>query len=167
MVGTGGAALAAFAALSARLFVWPRQNRPARADAIVVLGGAGDRRPVGAALARAGYAPTLVLSVGDAASDAHVVAPIPGVETMEFRPDPASTQGEAEALAGLAASHGWQRIIVVTGRTQVTRARLRIRRCYRGELLIVPAPEPADRLPYDVVYEWGALLKALVFQRGC
>ena len=56
------ALLALFLVLTAVLFVWPATNAPRRSDAIVVLGGSGPRIQKGLALARAGYAPYLVIS---------------------------------------------------------------------------------------------------------
>jgi hypothetical protein len=32
---------------------------------------------------------------------------------------------------------------------------------------MVPVSDPLSHLPYDVVYEWGALAKALIVQRSC
>jgi hypothetical protein len=32
---------------------------------------------------------------------------------------------------------------------------------------MVPVSDPSSHLPYDVVYEWGALAKALIVQRSC
>ena len=63
---------------------------------------------------------------------------------------------------------GWRRIIVVAQTTQATRARLRISRCYPGQVLEVAiAPQGIGEWLYQLAYEWGALFKALVLQRGC
>ena len=59
------ALVALFLVLTAVLFVWPATNAPRRSDAIVVLGGSGPRIQKGLALARAGYAPYLVISDPD------------------------------------------------------------------------------------------------------
>ena len=32
---------------------------------------------------------------------------------------------------------------------------------------MVPVNDPPSHLPYDIVYEWGALAKALVLDRAC
>ena len=159
--------LGVFLAGSARLFVWPRRDPPAPADAIVVLGGGGRRRPVGYELARRGLAKTLVVSTSDTSKDLRGLPALPGVEVVKFRPLPFSTQGEAEYIAAQARSRGWKRILVVSGRSQITRARLRIGRCYSGELGLLSAPVQVQWLPYDIAYEWAALAKALVLQRGC
>jgi len=155
----------AFVALTARLFVWPDVNQPARADAIVVLGGGGQRIPEGIALARAGYAPLLVLSVNRAQSC------VPSTRTyrsMCFVPDPATTRGEAEEIGTLARSDHLHRVIVVASTPQATRARLRIGRCYSGQLLVVGvSPGNIFSWAYDIAYEWGALAKALVAQTSC
>ncbi len=151
--------------LSATLFVWPTTNAPLRSDAIVVLGGSGPRLQKGMALARAGYAPYLVLSAGD-----HTACPPPphGVQVICFVPHPDTTQGEARAVTKLAHDHDWRQIIVVPGTPQTTRARIRFDRCYHGTLLFVPV-SPGGRRSWihNIIYEWGALAKALTLQRGC
>jgi uncharacterized SAM-binding protein YcdF (DUF218 family) len=70
-------------------------------------------------------------------------------------------------VARLAAKRHWHRIIVVSERSQATRARMLFRRCTSVQLEMVPVTDPRTRLPYDVVYEWGALLKALTVARSC
>lgn len=156
-----------FLAGSARLFVWPHQDPPSPADAVVVLGGGGRRRPVGYELARRGLAKTLLVSTSDTSKELRGLPALPGVEVVKFRPVPFSTQGEARYLADQARARGWTHVIVVAGRSQVTRARLRIGRCYPGPLAMVGSPVQIQWLAYDVAYEWAALAKALVLQRGC
>ena len=125
-----------FLVLTAVLFIFPSTNGPRRSNAIVVLGGSGPRLPKGMALARAGYAPYLVLS-----DPAHSLCPAAphGVTVICFAPNPPTTQGEARAAAKLAREHGWRQIIVVSGTPQTTRARIRFKRCYHGTLLFDPA----------------------------
>ena len=50
---------------------------------------------------------------------------------------------------------------------QDTRARLRVGRCFAGPVYVVTTPIGLTSWPYEIAYEWGALVKALVFQRGC
>jgi len=160
------ALVALFLVLTAVLFVWPATNAPRRSDAIVVLGGSGPRIQKGLALARAGYAPYLVLSGGF--DRAHCPAPPPGVKVICFVPHPGTTQGEARAVAKLARANKWPQIIVVSGIPQTTRARIRFDRCYHGILLFDPAsPGGLGEWIHNVIYEWGALAKAETLQRGC
>lgn len=149
--------------LSAILFVWPRTDAPQKADAIVVLGGGGGgiRLTKGLKLASDGYAPTLLISTPDHSRCRYSV---PGVSVICFHPSPQTTQGEARDVAKLASEHHWSQIIVVSGRAQTTRARLRFDRCYHGTALFDPAGSVNVQ---DVVYEWGALAKALINQRDC
>jgi uncharacterized SAM-binding protein YcdF (DUF218 family) len=93
--------------------------------------------------------------------------PAPKVQLICFRADPLNTRGEAEYVAALAARRHWRRIIVVSERTQATRARMLFKRCTPVQLEMVPVADPRNHLPFDVVYEWGALLKALVVVRSC
>lgn len=154
-----------FVVLTAVLFVWPATNAPRRVDAIVVLGGSGARLPKGLELARAGYAPVLVVSDHE---EAPCPAGGPRVQVICFNPAPATTQGEARDVTRLAAAHHWDQLLVVAGTPQTTRARIRFDRCYRGTLLIDPvSPVGVEQWLYNVAYEWGALVKAFTIQRGC
>lgn len=153
---------------TARLFLWSPIDQPVRADAVVALGGdPGQLRAKKAlALAEAGYAPVAVISLGGD-PPAPCPRPVSGVRTICFRADPLDTRGEAEFVGRLVAARHWDRIIVVSERSQATRARLLFRRCTDAELVMVPVNDPPSHLPYDIVYEWGALAKALVLDRAC
>jgi hypothetical protein len=90
-----------------------------------------------------------------------------GVHVICFHPRPKTTQGESEYVGRLAASYRWRSIVLVTTRPQDTRARLRMGRCFNGDIHVVTAPLPKREWPLAILYEWGALVKALVLQRGC
>lgn len=158
-----------FVGLTLKFFVYPDLNTPARSDAIVVLGGNGAGPfDEGVALARDGYAPTIVFSLVPAYSCEPSVVHLPRERILCFRANPLTTQGEARAIEHLAATHDWHRIIVVMPTTQATRARLRIGRCYPGQVLEVGVTPPGFwAWVRGIVYEWGALGKALVLQPTC
>ncbi|WP_026874863.1 YdcF family protein [Jiangella gansuensis] len=152
-------------AVEARLFVFPPTDTPTRADAIVVFAGPGERTAYGWDLARAGLAPAVVVSI----HDPRRCEPLDdSPEEICVVPSPPTTRGEARMLADLARERGWDHVVVVTAASQSRRARLRIERCYDGELEMVAVREdgPFQQL-YRVVYENGALLKALLVERGC
>jgi uncharacterized SAM-binding protein YcdF (DUF218 family) len=155
-----------FLILTARLFVWPATDFPSRVDAIVALGGDPGRGRMNSAvqLAKAGYAPIVVISLG---GDPKVRCPRTpeGLQVICFRPNPVNTRGEAEFVGKLAAQRHWHRIIVIPDRTQTTRARLLFKRCTPISLEMVPVQE--SQLYVGVAYEWGALIKALIFNRSC
>jgi uncharacterized SAM-binding protein YcdF (DUF218 family) len=141
---------------------------PARVDAIVVLGGSDDRLGLGMQLAREGRAPYLVLSMG-------LPWLPPGICTQHvgpamvicFRPDPDTTQGEAEGASRIAKQHGWRSIVVVTTQDQVWRAHLRFQRCYSGQIYGVSVPIAWSQWPSAIAYQWAGTIRAEISQRGC
>jgi hypothetical protein len=155
-------------AATARLFIWSPIDAPTRVNAVVALGGdPGQRRAHYAiALVKAGFAPVAVISLGGHPA---VPCPRPGgrVRVICFRADPLDTRGEAQYVAALARRRHWDQLIVVSERSQATRARLLFERCTSAHLHLVPVNDPLSHLPYDVVYEWAALTKALVLERAC
>ena len=84
-----------------------------------------------------------------------------------FNPDPAHTSGEAEFVGRLARKYRWQSVALVTITPQDSRARLRVERCFAGPVYVMTAPLSLSAWPYQIAYEWGALVKALIFQRSC
>jgi uncharacterized SAM-binding protein YcdF (DUF218 family) len=169
LAAAGVLLLAGLAVTTARLFVWPEQGMPAHVDAIVMLDGPGDRLRTTLTLAWAHRAPVVVISRGSPYwGHGSVCAPqIPRVRVICFHPDPATTRGEAEFTGRLAQRYHWHSIALVTITPQDTRARLRVGRCFPGSIYVVTAPLAAQAWPYEIAYEWGATVKALVLQRSC
>lgn len=166
LAGVGGLVAAMVVAVSAVTFVWPSTQSPGRADAIVVLNGGGPRLETGLELASAGVAPVLVVS--KAPGPLGCPQPVRHVRVLCFSPHPATTEGEARYVGALARARRWHRIVVVVTTPQVSRARLRVERCYPGTVAMVGvSPGGLGAWLYDVAYEWGAMFKALVLQRGC
>jgi uncharacterized SAM-binding protein YcdF (DUF218 family) len=153
--------------VTARVLVWPAQGMPARVSAIVLLAGPGDRLPVALALAREHRAPVLVVSQGWQGYGGPCPAPVAGVKLICFEPDPGTTRGEAEALGKLAKQFRWSSVVLVTTRTQDSRARIIAERCFAGSTYVVTAPLPLSSWPYQIAYGWGALFKALFVDRTC
>ena len=161
------ALVVAFLLVTARLFVWPAEGMPAGVSAIVMLAGPGDRLPVALQLAREHRAPMLVVSQGWQGYGGPCPPAVPGVQLICFDPDPGNTRGEAEFAGQLAKRYHWRSVVLVTTRAQDTRARIIMQRCFGGSLYVVTASLPVSSWPYQIAYGWGALLKALVWQRGC
>ena len=162
-----------FCVMTALLFVYPDVNAPERSDAIVVLGGHGvPAFDKGVVLARQGYASNLVLSLQDWQScgpyQELLAVHLPKVHVSCFKANPQTTQGEARSIEQLASRLHWSRIIVVLPTTQASRARLRIGRCYSGQLLEVGyPPQGVGEWLAQFAYEWGAMFKAVVLQPSC
>ncbi len=159
----------ALAGLTARLFVWPATGMPAHVDAIVVLDGPGHRLPTALRLARAHRASYLVISQGTPASRDNTPCPraIPRVRVICFHPSPPTTRGEVEYAGRLAARYHWHSVVVVAMAPQETPARIRLSRCFSGRAYAVTSPLGLRSWPYQVGYEWGATINALLLQRAC
>lgn len=157
-----------FCFISAQLFVFPATGAPARVDAIVVLGGSGDRVDLGMQLAREGRASYLVLSLGlpwvpPGICQEHVG----NAKVICFHPDPDTTQGEARGASQLAKEYHWTSMVLVTTQDQVWRARLRFERCYSGKIYSIASSIPWYLWPYAIAYQWVGTIKAETLQRGC
>ena len=148
-------------------------SAPPHADAIVVLSGGRERLPPALALVRRGVARTLAISsvsrtrhwpLGHRLCAARRYA---GATVLCFDAEPYSTRGEARAVARLALERHWSRVVVVTSRFHVTRARMIFRRCYHGGLWMVGVSRTWWKLPVEWVDETGKLLYQLTVQRTC
>jgi hypothetical protein len=162
-----GAAIGGLVVVSAALFVWPPTNRPQHVDAILSLNGRDERSRESTAISMAehGYASVLLFSQGN-----YRTTPCPTVHRVTvvcFEPVPARTVGEVEWASRYARRHGLHSLMVVATRPQTLRARLLMDRCFAGRVVVVSASVPVLQLPYDVIYQWGALGKALTVDRSC
>jgi uncharacterized SAM-binding protein YcdF (DUF218 family) len=147
------------------------------ADAIVVLGGEHDgREDYGLDLARQGWAPTVVLSNPYAANDAvmqRVCKLDSDIEVICIRPSLLTTRGEAAAVRGLANQRAWHKVIVVSWRYHLPRARLVFRQCFSNQpdatvMRAVPRQYQFSLLHWESVYiyQFAGYAKAL-FQGDC
>jgi hypothetical protein len=158
----------AFLVASAVLFVWPASDQPRRVDAILSLNGENEvaREAKAVALAKHGYAPLLLFSQGGNVADTGCPK-VPGVSVVCFVPNPPHTFGEIKWAANYARRHHLRSIMIVPDQTQVTQARLLMQRCFSGEIVMVPASLGLLHLPLQVLYEWGAVAKALLTDQHC
>jgi uncharacterized SAM-binding protein YcdF (DUF218 family) len=163
--------LVAWLVATVRIVFLPVEDDPGKADAVVVLSGSKhERLDRGLELVREGVAPTLVISGGFDARQ-----PVAnrlcreggdGFAVACFTPDPDSTKGEARTVAALARKHGWQRVLLVTSRFHVTRARMLFDRCLDADVDAVGVDYPWTSVPAAVAGEWVKLgLSSLA--RGC
>jgi uncharacterized SAM-binding protein YcdF (DUF218 family) len=155
------------------VLVEPTVNKPARVDAILVLGppDVDGRAEAGYALARANYAGTVVVSVQSDRQQQLKSAcrnQNSGYQVICFQPDPGTTRGEAREIGKLARAHHWSSIIVITSTYHVSRARMIIERCMPGTVLMVAAPgKPAlSTWLRQFFYQSAAYVKA-VASPGC
>lgn len=156
-----------FTVVTARVLVWPSQGMPDQVSAIVMLAGPGVRLPVALQLADERRAPMLVISQGHEGYGSPCPPRPSSVRLLCFDPNPATTRGEAEYIGRLAKKYHWTSVVLVVSRTQATRARMLVERCFTGPVYITTGPLPLRSYPYEIAYGWGALLKALVGYRAC
>jgi uncharacterized SAM-binding protein YcdF (DUF218 family) len=154
---------------TARLFVWPRHGMPAHVDAIVMMNGPGHRLQAAEVLAWAHRAPMLLVSRGSTfwGHGSACAARIPAVTVICFDPSPSSTRGEAEFAGRVARRYHWRSVALVTTPDQATRARIRMQRCFHGQVYVTTTPLPRSDWPGAIGYEWAATVKALLIQRAC
>jgi uncharacterized SAM-binding protein YcdF (DUF218 family) len=165
-------AVVAWLAACAFLFVWPQEDEVSRADAVVVLsGGRKFRLEKGLELVRDGVSDTLVISDGRAddwpEANALCANGADGFRVLCFKPDPYSTQGEAQAVARLGRARGWRTVAVVTSTFHVYRARLLFERCFAGDVAAIGAEYKLRYLPLALFWETGKLAHALTVDRDC
>jgi uncharacterized SAM-binding protein YcdF (DUF218 family) len=134
-----------------RVYAHPAYSRLApgeKVDAVVALGGLVESADYAQQLVRSGVAPVLVLSnpyKPDEALPVHQACAPPARLAASYRvicfaPDPATTRGEAREIQALAEANGWTRIAVVAPIFHVSRARVLVRRCFPGTVLMLPPP---------------------------
>ena len=156
-----------FVAATLRLIVFPATDQPRHVNAIVSFNGSneGKREALAASLAKKGYAPIILFSKGSALADTSCPK-VSGVSVVCFVDVSGNTRGEAEWVSRYAQRHHFHSLLLVPGRGQATRARLLTERCFSGQLVVVPADESRPPIS-QIIHEWGGLIDAEVFQRGC
>jgi uncharacterized SAM-binding protein YcdF (DUF218 family) len=162
--------LAAWTAVVARFVLWPLQDSPRRADAVVVLSGDHLRLGKALELMTRRVAPTLVISDGLAPGwrEANRLCRKGArFRVVCFRPKPYSTRGEARAVARMAAARGWRSVVVVTSTYHVTRARLLFDRCVDARVRVTGSTYRRSLIPLEVFLEPAKLVYALVVARRC
>jgi hypothetical protein len=155
------------------VYVRPQVDQLRHADAILILGGYGDRRyTFGLDLALDSWAPNLVVSNPIGPNDQwernYCALPPPRLEVHCFTPDPPTTKGEARELRRLAKQYGWRTVIVVTFRPHISRARYILEQCFDGDLVMVasPARVSVSRWAFEYVYQTAGYIRAAL-QRSC
>lgn len=154
------------------LFRSAKVDQIEHADAIIVLGGDHDgREDYGLSLARDGWAPTVVFSNPYESDDAvmqRVCRNAGDVEVICRRPSPLTTRGEADMMRQVARERGWRKIIVVSWRYHLPRARLIFRQCFSDRpdstvMVAVPRPYRYSLVEWELVYayQFGGLAKAI------
>ncbi len=144
------------------------------ADAVVVLGGEHDgREAFGVRLAHTLNAGTVVLSNPYRSND-KVMKKLcgtvsDGVTVICEKPVPSTTRGEAVFTERLAAEHHWRRVVVVSWRYHLIRARFIFDQCASGSgaaFSFVGVPreylQTVAQFSYIFAYQVGGTLKALV-----
>lgn len=146
------------------LFVDPPADSPQLADVLFVLGPPDDRLAYAEQLMQEGVAGTLAVSSPvDRAGQftAPVCHATRSYQIICFDPEPFTTQGEARALRDLTVEYGWQSVNVIAPQHHVTRARVIMDRCYKGDLRVIKydAEVPLHSWVYLYLYHTAAFVK--------
>jgi uncharacterized SAM-binding protein YcdF (DUF218 family) len=159
------------------LFTNAKEDSLQHADAIVALAGEHDgREDYAMKLAREGWAHTVVLSnpylPGDEVME-RVCRPVRDIEVICGKPATLTTRGEAQMVRRLAEQRSWKKIIVVTWRYHIPRARLVFRQCFSDQhgttvLRAMPRQYPYSFLQWEFMYfyQFAGFAKA-VLQGTC
>jgi uncharacterized SAM-binding protein YcdF (DUF218 family) len=143
-----------------------------KADAIIVLGGEHDgREDYGLRLAREGWASTVVISDPYGPDDPvmqRVCHDTGHIDVICRRPEPSTTRGEAIFTRQLADARSWTRVIVVSWRFHLPRARLIFREWFSDQpgsavMAAVPRRYQYSPLEWEFVYayQFGGLAKEI------
>jgi uncharacterized SAM-binding protein YcdF (DUF218 family) len=167
-----GVLVVAWIAATVRIIFVPVEDEAGKADAVVVLSGSKhERLDRGLELVREGVAPTLVISGGfdPRQPRANQLCRAGGAdfEVICFAPNPDSTRGEAREVSDLARTHGWRRVLLVTSRFHVTRARMLFDRCLDADVDAVGVDYPWTSVPTVIAGEWVKLGLSSTIARGC
>ncbi|MGH3017558.1 MAG: YdcF family protein [Gaiellaceae bacterium] len=167
-----GVLVLAWVGATLRLVFFPVEDDPGKADAVVVLSGSKhERLDRGLELVRGDVAPVLVISGGldprQPRANELCRDDGEGFSVTCFTPDPDSTRGEARQVADLASERGWKRVLVVTSRFHVTRARMLFDRCLDADVDAVGVDYPWTSVPAAVAGEWLKLGLSETVSRGC
>jgi uncharacterized SAM-binding protein YcdF (DUF218 family) len=162
----------AFIAATVRLVFVPTEDDVGKADAVVVLSGSKhERLDRGLELVQDGVAPVLVISDGfdprQPRANELCREGGAGFSVVCFTPDPDNTRGEARKVAELARKRAWKRVLVVTSRFHVTRARMLFDRCLDVDVDAVGVDYPLTSVPAAVAGEWVKLGLSETVNRGC
>jgi uncharacterized SAM-binding protein YcdF (DUF218 family) len=150
----------------------PTAPVPRTADAVVVLAGDhGDRLARARAIVRQRSIAVLVIlnpRDGTQASVDACRAPA-SYEVRCLTPSPVTTVGDGRALRDLVEREGWRRVIVVTSRFHVLRARLILSRCTNVSTIIVGSDPPygARQWLRSIRHEIAGTVAALTLSRRC
>lgn len=122
------------------LYVAPASDAPKHADVLFVLGPPDGRMKYAEQLMDQGYAGTIVVSVPlnkDGNPSFDLCHERRASRIVCFSPDPFTTQGEARVLESLSQENGWNSADVLTAQFHISRARVMVQRCYKGDLSMV------------------------------
>jgi uncharacterized SAM-binding protein YcdF (DUF218 family) len=163
-----GVVIIAVAVASTYVLV-PRHDEVGPVDAVVVLGGGGgERLALGLEIAEAQDVPLVLSAEGiDVGRDQGLAC---RVDVLCIDPEPVTTAGEAQTVAALARTHGWDRVAVTTSSFHVNRARLLFHQCFASDAVDVAGARADGSLPRDV-YRYGRELlghaAAVTVRRAC
>ena len=170
----GAMMLAGVALVGVPFLVAPAHDAPAQVDAVYVIGPPDDARMEAAwQMIDEGLADHLMISIDPQLPEAtfalaQAACAHPGAVVLCSQPDPFSTRGEAEWLRDEAAARGWDSVAVITEAAHISRARMIVKQCFDGQVLMIePQESPSLRhWVYQYFYQSAATVKAL-FQGDC
>ena len=154
---------------------WVVDESAEQADALIVLGDDNfyaDRAMRAAELSRQQVAPIVVASgrklrphagVSELMEHDLIERGVPKEKIIRFAHDADSTREEAEALAALAAQHGWKSVVIVTSNYHTRRARYIFGKVFPGSIKVTVAS--ARDGDFDPEHWWEKRKSVKLFAR--
>ncbi|PJJ55545.1 ElyC/SanA/YdcF family protein [Compostimonas suwonensis] len=167
------AAAALIAVAGLPVYVFPRTDDPAPTDVVVVLGPPREERVEEAMrLLDAGLGDALMVSVPShgkySAAELDVCTEKHSYPVYCEVPDPFTTRGEARWLRQMEETHGWSSATVITFTPHISRARVRMERCFSGEIRMIAADPEIPLLEWarQYIYQTSGFVK-VAFESDC
>lgn len=165
--------LVAFLVVSVRLYVFPVKDAVSPVDAVIVIGPVEPwRLELAGDLIDEGVSDVIAIARPPVRADASYCDPQRyNADLWCFAPEPATTQGEAIWVRGMARQEGWNDVLVITRDWHIERTRFVFESCLGDEATVAVTGAADDprlvEVAWQFLYQTGGFAKAVFVTPGC